>query len=673
MRDFMAVFVPQNVLNKTRKLCMATILLGTTALFATGCASTAKGSKQSAIVGLSQVETLNTQAPDGSVMAVIRYPAVVETDAKEAYYKAFKTSAIGGSKVSGDASERESIADSVIVKSNYFALSLYKELAARLPEHSVLLSPHAVKLDANGKLTSEPITQAESLPTVVSVDFATYSFPDPEKMMGEKPLTFGDLVTPLVTVRTDHLASAPTQGVLFASAPLIPYAAGNSREDAVRTLKGMQEGQFNAGVPELDFVSYLKKEDPLNVSSGNLNSGLKDNVVTSYPVEKIKLDGVALSRLKTANDGSVDPLERVFSDAMADKVINIINRTDVQKAVMANKAAAIADYDPSLAALTYVGSDKADYNARLRYAERLLDAERNYLSVQSLRVFDGIHNGEMGAQMRDMIMAEYKVLEERRRLARKQNQATALAILGAVAAGAAIANGGSSGGQCNGARTQSEYNNCIRRAQRTNYGNQVLTNLAIQGAMVATQEAIALNSRSKAVGSNYLSSIVPALEQQTSVTVNLLDSSETITAIRYEDLKSKLQDLYTTRQRSLDTVATRCAFGADTSTSGTWMGVCEGGKANGSGVGIYQKADGSSVEYYGYARNGLANGSGLMLVHEADGTYALEGNFINGVADGPVRVSKAGQKDKFRTYRAGQDVGSSSTAPASPFNVVAAK
>jgi hypothetical protein len=658
---------------RSKNLCAAAFLL-TTTMLATGCASTATGAKQSAMVGVSKAETLKKAAPEGGVLAIIRYPAVVETGAKDAYYKAFENSTIGGASARGsDATERQSIADSVIVKSNYFALSLYKEMAARLPEHAVLLSPHAVKLDSNGKLTSEPITKAESLPSVVSVDFSTYSYPDPKKMMGDKPLTFGDLVTPLVSVRTDHQASAPTQGVLFASAPLIPYATGNSRESAADTVSAIQRGRLEKTVPELDFVSYLKKGQRLNVPVTNLRNGMKDNTVMSYPVEKIKLDGVALSQLKTANDGSVDPLERVFSDAMADKVITMINSVDTQKALMVNKAAAIADYDPSLAALTFVGSEKADYNARLRYAERLLDAERKYLSVQSLRVFDGIHNGEMGAQMRDMIMSEYKVLEERRKLARKQNQATAFAILGAVAAGAAIGNSGGGGNRCADARTQREFNDCRRRAQRTDYGNSVLTNLAIQGAMVAAQEAIALNRLSKTVGSNYLSSIVPALEQQTSVTVDLLDSSETITAIRYEDLKSKLQNLYSTRQRSLETVATQCAFGSDIATSGTWMGVCDGGKANGSGVGVIKNANGSSVEYYGQAQNGVANGLGLMIIHEPAGSYALEGSFANGLANGPVKVSKAGQDDKFRLYRAGKDVGASPSMPASAFNSAIAR
>ena len=103
------------------------------------------------------------------------------------------------------------------------------------------------------------------------------------------------------------------------------------------------------------------------------------------------------------------------------------------------------------------------------------------------------------------------------------------------------------------------------------------------------------------------------------------------------------------------------------------MGVCEGGQANGAGVGVFQKADGASVEYYGHAQNGVANGSGLMLIHEPSGAYTLEGNFLNGQPEGPVRVSKAGQQDKLRTYRAGQDVGASSIAPASPFSLVAAR
>jgi len=155
------------------------------AVLVTGCASTATGISQSRLNSLSSPQTLSAQAPRGTVMAVVRYPAFIETAAQDKFYEAYARKAIGGSVSSLDAAspEVQGIADSMILKSNYFALSLFKELAERMPEHSVLLSPHAIKLDANGQLTSEPMTQAESLANVVSVDFAAYTFPDPQKMM----------------------------------------------------------------------------------------------------------------------------------------------------------------------------------------------------------------------------------------------------------------------------------------------------------------------------------------------------------------------------------------------------------------------------------------------------------------------------------------------------------
>jgi len=100
------------------------------------------------------------------------------------------------------------------------------------------------------------------------------------------------------------------------------------------------------------------------------------------------------------------------------------------------------------------------------------------------------------------------------------------------------------------------------------------------------------------------------------------------------------------------------------------MGVCDGGLANGAGVGIIKNADGTAFEYYGNAENGLAQGAGYMIVHGAENSYALEGNFTAGQADGTMRVSKAGQKDQLRRFVAGQDSGRSNSSEGvnSPFN-----
>jgi len=416
-------------------------------------------------------------------------------------------------------------------------------------------------------------------------------------------------------------------------------------------------------------VSHLKGGRVFQVASKSLGGRGNDNAAKTLPLEKIKLETSILANIDKATDGSADPFKNVFTKGFANQVVGLINETDIEKATMAGRAAAISQFDESLAALTFVGSDQADYQARLRYAERLLEAEQKYLSVQSLRLFDGVHNSEMGAQVRDMLKAEYDVLQKRRALAKQQNQATAFAILGAVTAGAGIASGGG-GSSCRNARTQGEYNDCVRRSRNTQYRNQQLTNLALQGAMVAAQQAFAINRQSKAVTSNYLTSIAPALDEQTSVQVNLIDSNETITAIRYEDLQAKLQSLYSSKQRSLDTIATRCGYThSGSSKTGTWLGVCQNGLANGSGVGVIKNADGSSVEYYGYAQNGQPHGPGYMIHHGPTSSYAVEGNFTSGNADGVMRISKSGASDVLKTYRAGQDVGSapSGSAVMSPF------
>ncbi|MEO9971624.1 MAG: hypothetical protein ABJG15_17645 [Hyphomonadaceae bacterium] len=622
--------------------------LGFAALFGlVGCAATATGSSRSAVLTDAVPVALTAEAPAGAALVIIRYPAVVETDAASAYRGAYLSRPIGGvlRAEALDSPDAEQVADSAVVKSNYFALSLYKELAQRLPEHSVLLSPHAVKLDEDGTLTSEPITQAESLASVLTVDFAAYSFPDPERMMQSEPITFGDLVTPLVTVRTDHRAATPTNGVLLASQPLLGAAGGQGASISAASLGTLQAGRLEKQVPALDFVSYIAGDPTDILASRSLTLSGVSNAVQSYPVEKILLDKPTLQVMQISSSSDLDPLESVFSDAMANRIVDLLNDTDTTKAAMMQRAAAISQFDPSLAALTLTGSGEEDYQARVRYAERLLDAERRYLSIQSLRIFDGIHNGEMGAQVRDMLNAEYQVLEERRELARQQNQATALAVIGVVAAVGVAASGGNTQG--------------LGERQVRNLGSSVL----LSGAIYAASQAVSLNQLSKSVGVNYLTSIVPALEEQISVNVNLLESNETITAIRFEDLQEKLQTLYTENQRSLDTIATSCAYNHTGDVgAGTWLGVCNGGVGDGAGVGVIRYDDGGAIEYIGTTQNGRPHGGGLMIFHNASGeNYAIEGPFVNGQANGIMKVARAGEPDRLRTYRAGKDV---SSAPA---------
>lgn len=621
-------------------------------LLVSGCASTATGSNRSAALMQAPAEPLRVKAPLGSVLTIIRYPAVVETSAHDAYIKAYLTTPMGAQVKNLDGNQdAETIADSIVVKSNYFALSLYKELVKRMPEHSVLLSPHAIKLDKNGVLISEPITKAESIGAATLVDFVAYSYPDPDKIMSNVPLTFGDLITPTVVVRTDHRAAPATDGLLMASAPLVGNAAGADRKAVADSIHGLENGKLKADTPELAFISYLGHKGREQVATDRLQPGRSENTTQLYPLEKILLDRQALADM---NNGAsdIDPLETVFSSAFADRIVAMLNDTNIDRAVMMGRAGSVANFDPSLAALTAGGTEREDAKTRMLYAERLLDAEKKYLSVQSLRIYDGIYNGEMGAQVRDLLKSEVKVLEERRDLARKQNTATALAILGAVAAGASMAHNSNS--------------------RSYNYSDVLLTDALVTAAYYAGTKAFSYKRQNAAVGRNYLSSIVPAIEAQTKVQVNMVDSNETITAIRFEDLQDKLHALYDKNQRSMDVIASRCTYSPDGgATKGIWLGVCENGRANGEGVGVAQQAGGFSQEYYGQSKDGRANGKGYMIYHRPDMSYSVEGLFVDGEPDGIVKVSKPGHPDAMRQYERGRDVGAAPVGAInpSPFDV----
>ncbi len=635
-------------------------------LIISGCASTATGKKTSAFSLKSPAEKLQVQAPKGSTLSIIRYPSVVETNARDAYIEAYLASPIGGrvSKALSGSPDAATIADSVIVKSNYFALSLYKELVERLPEHSVLLSPHAIKLDEQGNLISEPITKAENLGAASYIDFVSYSFPDPAEMMGSKPLTFGDLVTPLLVVRSDYRAAPASKGVLMASDPLMASAAGQAKRVIDRSISAIESGDIISPKPELAFISYLSSKPTDRLAVTRLAPGLEINAAQSYPVEKILLDREAMQAMFVAeqktNDNKqtkgqnageyiIDPLEKTFSSHFADRIISILNDTDIDKAVMMGRAASLAGFDENLAALSIGRSNSPDYKARLRYAERLLEAEKKYLSVQSLRIYDGIYNGEMGAQVRDMLKAEYKVLSQRRKLAHQQNIATALTVLAVVAAGANISN---------------------NAGRPVSYSDILLNEALINAAIYAGTQAFSFKRRSAAVGQNYLASIVPALEEQTSVQVNLIEGNETITAIRYEDLQEKLHSLYNKNQRSLDIIATRCQFGIENEKPGKWLGECKNGRGHGAGMGVLREG-GLIKEYYGHAKNGLADGIGFMIYHSGGEIYSLEGNFVGGEPHGIIKVKTPGQPDQLRIYKNGQDTGAApkGAKTLSPFDI----
>ena len=132
------------------------ILLAVVLAVTSGCARTATGKDTSVYSSLKAEEVSSQESSDAAAMVVIRYPAMIHTNAENLYVSSFAINAIGGEVPYGVHGNRQTsrVAQSIIEKSSYFAMSLYRELKAVLPEASVLLSPHIIEWSKERNLYS---------------------------------------------------------------------------------------------------------------------------------------------------------------------------------------------------------------------------------------------------------------------------------------------------------------------------------------------------------------------------------------------------------------------------------------------------------------------------------------------------------------------------------------
>jgi hypothetical protein len=612
------------------------------AAFLSACAGTARGVKQSVYQPDETLELLNEGRSEADAMVVIRYPAVVHEEALGAYYRNFEQHAIGGTvnREESQAMNVDRVAQSIITKSNFYAMSLYRELRDRLPTDAVLLSPHVIELDENLRLTSRALLAAEQVPSVVTIDFSVYSFPDPSEMMNSPPLTFGDIVTPLFVIHANRWARAPTHGLLLASEPIVEASWLLSREQAVSQLDALRERRPPPPRP-LDFVRYLDRGD-LSFRDLPLKSpGESRREVVSvevHPLEKIRLDPDLMVRMQ--QEPGIDPFAEEFVKGASTRIVTALNIADHDRATFFERQAALSEFDPDLGLAFLSRSGSEALRARRQMGEALLRAERTFLSAQAAALYEGSWEGTFGDQMRQMIGAEYEMLEERRDLAVKQNWSTAIAVL--AMAGAAY-----SGSDLD----SSNF-----------FHSSTFGNLAMLGSLWAMNSAFSSNAQSKVVGENFLMQMAPAINRQISVQVEWLDSTEEITARDFAEFREKTLALYQASVRGVDAeFDPTCVFGHPAlEPDGSWFGPCEEGRAAGGGYGLVVDADGNTVEYLGSAVAGRADGTGAMIFRTPgdEGAVYYEGGFQAGQPHGVVWVEQAGRKPRVREFVEGRDRGS---------------
>jgi hypothetical protein len=521
-------------------------------------------------------------------------------------------------------------------------MSLYREFRDKLPAKSVLLSPHIIVLDDQDKLTSRPLLASEEIPSVVTIDFNVYSFPDPQKMMDSEPLTFGDIVTPLFVVHSNRWLRPPTNGLLLSSQPLLVSAWNQSERQADKqTLSRLDDSQFKFRRP-LDFVSFLHhgKQSAPDLPLKSAGQSRREVVaVEVHPLEKIRMDSDLVAVL--TRDSSIDPFADDFVKGATTRVVTALNSANHDRATFFSRQIALSRFDPALGEAILSRSRSEDLRARLQMGETLIAAEREFLAAQSESLYQGAYEGVYGDQMREMITAEFRLLEDRRELARAQNVSTALAVVamaGAVYAG-----------------SNSNSNNFFR--------SSTMSNVAMLTSIWAMNSAFTKYAESRTVGENFLLQMAPAINRQVSVQVEWLESRQEITARDFSEFRNQTLALYQSSVRSVSTHTfdPACRFRHPAlEQDGRWFGLCVDGLGTSSGYGLIIDSQGHVVEFVGTADSGLASGTGAMIFRSPSevGAVYYEGEFSQGLPDGVVRVEQPGRKPRVRKFRVGADAGS---------------
>ncbi len=607
-----------------------------------GCAGTAKGKDTSSYSNLKTKEISSQESSEASAMVIIRYPAMIHTNAENLYVSSFAINAIGGDVPYGVYGDRQTsrIAQSIVEKSSYFAMSLYHELKGVLPEGSVLLSPHIIDWDKERNLYSRPILGTEQIPSVLTIDFNIYSFPDVGELMNSQPVTFGDLVTPLILIKSSRWVQPSLGGLLISSPPLASSAWRQTQFETENRFRARLDDDPAVAGSSLGFVSFLRERDepdlavPLKRSGGENGQLL---AIEQYSLEKIQMDGAIISTLP--EDFSIDPFVQGFVKGASTRVVDMLNSIDHEKATFFARQVALERFDPELAKVFFVQSTDESVRARLQLAEALVGAEREFLAAQSDSIYDGTYNGNYGSKMRKIIAAEYRMLEERRTLAKKQNITAAVAVV---------------------ALAGSVYGAVAASAAGT-AAVAVASGTALAGSGWALHKTLETKTESKEVNRYFLARMAPAFDRQMSVQMEWLESKEVITARGFAEFRNKTLSLYQSRVRSMQvSVELQCRFShPGFGQTGRWYGVCDEGLAAGKGYGLIMDQRGNTVEFIGDAKNGLASGSGGMIIQrngQVGATY-YEGGFKNGLPDGVVRVEKPGEQPKLRQFKAGTDIG----------------
>lgn len=567
-------------------------------------------------------------------LVVLRFPAVLEERAKAVFKEQYASQRLSfppDTRSEGSAPLVENVELEALNKTGYYVFELYQALQKKLPPNTVLLQPTIISLDNNGELIER--AEEEFPPSVLYADFFAYVYPT--RPMTYEPQTFGDLITPLLTVRTALAAAPTTLGTLVGTQYLLTPPDNIAYE---------LDGSHSLGRTLID---YLR--------NGMSDTHIFEHVVTARPLQRDKVFAFDLTEVEMNQDqlkaqaeteGPV-PFEdlpaKPVMELYANVIVDALNVVDHDLATREARRKYISRIDPELAQAYPLppGEDIPVVQRKINLLRVIEAAERKTLAQSSAKSLTEIYHGEFGQNMRQQFLVELEHAEKMRSNMKGQIAGQVMGILLAGVGGVM-------------------ESRALARNDSALYSNSFSMK---QSAMQASLSGYQLQGARSHLSTEFESALASVRESQLEYSIKL--EGEGVIKIQADNLRgarNKFRSIYAKRMglgafilaesaegsQGMQCVGTQRPMEAlpDTTISVTWTGTCSNTGANGYGLALWMQNGTFLGEFQGEMRDGQAQGRGRVVLpyKETPFFHSVEATFANGQPVGPMVVHAPGKE-----------------------------
>lgn len=360
---------------------------------------------------------LATYAPSEPPLVAIQFPATFSPEADSAWAARILGAFPIKDKEAGEESNEHRArfsANETLNDATYFAAELYRALAERLPEHSVVLDPQRVEYK-NGLFVYESLIPGNPTPSLVNLRLATLNHPDLNEAMAAEYVTFGDMITAALEVGAGVEDPAGTKTYLVNSA-----------------FSGVCSGDVT-NAPLLDCMNGV---DP--------RKGLGKAEATRYgqsliPARKTRLDITIIEAPQDPEAKQVGRKEWVaIHETVPGSYARAFSPLIDGTVTFASERLAQHRSDPGPFRAAYLSRAVGEVNTgelnarRAALLDQFIAAEKKLLSANSGIFAETLYNGQYGEAFRQLIALEAGLLETRRSVARRENTQNMLMSLAAI-------------------------------------------------------------------------------------------------------------------------------------------------------------------------------------------------------------------------------------------------